>query len=77
MSPAEAKRVEDMADKLAEDWEVVQILVSRYEPGGTQPYFHGLGNWYGRQGMAHEFVKLEEARTAAKEIGNAINPEEE
>lgn len=76
MTRAEEEIIERIAAQLAEHWEGVQILVSRAEPDGTGRYFYGVGNWYTRQGMAHDFIKSEEARTAASEIGKAINPDD-
>lgn len=73
MTAAEQAEVEKVARRLCEDWECVQILVSRVEPGGTGRYFFGVGNWYARQGMAHDFVKTEETRS----ICEAINPPED
>lgn len=73
MTAAEAKTVEQIAARLSEDWECVQILVSRAEGDSTGRYFCGLGNWFGRQGMAHDFVKTEETRS----IVEAINPPED
>jgi len=76
MTPAESKRVEEVAARLAEDWEVVQILVSRAEHDGTGRYFYGIGNWFARQGMADDFVKSENARLIGVELEKVINPEE-
>lgn len=74
MTKAEQEQVEVLAAKLAENWEGVQILVSRVEPDGTGRYFFGLGNWYTRQGMAQDFINSEDARTVATEIGKALDP---
>lgn len=75
MTSAEAKTLEQLGARLAEDWECVQILVSRTEPDGTGRYFFGVGNWFARQGMAHDFIGSEEARVNANEISKALDQE--
>lgn len=41
---------------LSEYFDAVQILVSVDQPDGTGNIFLGTGNWFARQGMAHEFI---------------------
>ena len=38
------------------------------ETGGTAHNFQGRGNWFARQGMAQEFVNMDQAQTLAHEI---------
>lgn len=64
------------AAQLFEHFEAVQILVSQAGLTGTERLFIGGGNWYARQGMAHAFIKREEAQDLASEITNALNPDE-
>ncbi len=41
----------------------VQIMVTWSEEGECHSAYVGAGNWLARQGMAHEFVNEERART--------------
>lgn len=55
--------------KLMEHCDCVQVLVSfPSETGGTAHNFQGAGNWFARQGMAREFVNMDQAQTFATEI---------
>lgn len=40
-----------------------QIMITWSEEGGCNSAFIGAGNWLARQGMAHEFIQREHART--------------
>lgn len=59
---------------LMEHFDCVQILASSCGDPGTQRAFGGGGNWYARQGMAHEFIQMDQAQTNAREVASAINP---
>ena len=60
---------------LMEHFDAVQILVSCTAPcGGTESVFQGAGNWFARQGMAHEFINRDQAETNAFKIGEKIQP---
>lgn len=63
--------------QLIEHFDAVQILVSLPDEGGTGSIYSGRGNWYARQGMAQDFVKQDQARTAAHEISKVIGSDEE
>ena len=53
--------VEATAAKLGEHFDAVQIMVSWLswpaDGGGTNLINRGCGNWYARQGMAHELIE--------------------
>jgi hypothetical protein len=68
--------VENAAAKLFEHFDSVQILVSKTGLEGTTSVKRGLGNWYARQGMAHEFISDDKARSQAEEIRMALNNED-
>lgn len=70
--------LEDTAAKLGEHFEVVQIMASwpAGEGKGTACSKRGIGNWYARQGMAHDFIQSNAARENAAEIAAAIKPED-
>lgn len=72
------KIVEEAAAKLGEHFDSVQILVSwGVDGGGTKSCFSGTGNWYARQGMAHEFINSDIAQDAAQQIAEKLNPPDE
>lgn len=60
---------------LMEHFDAVQILVSSTAPcGGTESVFQGAGNWFARQGMAHDFINRDQADTNAIRIADKIQP---
>ncbi len=71
--------VEDALGKLGEHFDAVQILCSRVEEKrqGTSSVFRGIGNWYARQGMAHDFIARDVAETNGREIAEKIKPPSE
>jgi hypothetical protein len=59
----------EVMPKLMEHCDAVQVLITFPSPNGqTLRKADGRGNWYARQGMAHEFINTDQAR----EIANAI-----
>ena len=62
---------------LSEYFDTVQILVSNTTDLGTEHVFLGSGNWYARQGMAHDFINKDRAQTEAHELAGVIHPPEE
>lgn len=63
------------AEKLMEHFSSVQILASRVDAdGSTHMFTMGRGDWYARQGLAHEFISRERAETNANSIGVALRP---
>ena len=62
---------------LMEHFDCVQILVSNVITDGTANIFKGGGNWFGRQGMCHDFIRRDQAQTDAAEISRAISPPDE
>lgn len=60
---------------LMEHFDAVQILVSSTAPcGGTESVFQGAGNWFARQGMAHDFIQRDQSETSASKIADKISP---
>lgn len=75
ISPEEQEGlVQRHIDALMEHFEAVQIMVSSTVPDGTSNIFKGGGNWFARQGMAHDFIRQDKARTDAREISKVIEP---
>lgn len=69
------KLLDDTLARLAEHFEAIQIMVTRYTEDGTQHVSRGTGNWYARQGMAHEFIGLARADEVAERITTAQDSE--
>ena len=73
------KLLDDAAAKLAEHFGVVQIMVTWDEFGITHSAKRGVGNWYARQGMAHEFINCDIAVENARQLASVIpnqNPDD-
>lgn len=64
-------------ERLGEQFEAVQILVSWNEDGLSKMRKMGAGNWYARQGMAHEFINSDIAQENAHQIAEKLNPPDE
>ena len=69
----EAKNAREAIKKaleiLGEHFDAVQILASQEtEKRETVLAAWGVGNWYARQGMAHEFIETQKARNFAWEM---------
>lgn len=75
MSREEALR--RAVDLLGEHFDAVQVLVSYNEDGLTRCRHLGGGNWYARQGMAHDFIKCDDAQEVARQIAGAIQPSDD
>lgn len=66
--------INDALQKLGEHANAIQILVSWNENGGTFIKSKGCGNWYARQGMAHQFINTDIAQENAVQIAEHLNP---
>jgi hypothetical protein len=62
---------------LAEHFEAIQIFASITENGETTCVKKGVGNWYARQGMAHEFIENGKAQEHANQISQVLNKDEQ
>lgn len=77
MTDEERTRIAEIAAaQLGEHFDAVQILVSWNEEATTRCLKRGCGNWYARQGMAHEFVNAELAEEYAQRVRDVL-PEPE
>lgn len=67
------------AADLGEHFDAVQIVASRIDEktGSTTPHHAGTGNWFARRGLCQQFIEMDQADTAARAIGPAINPPDE
>ncbi len=70
-----SKMVLDTAHRLAEHFDCVQIMVTRMDQGNTLCVKKGVGNWYARRGMAHEFIEQGIHEDAAEKIAEKLKPE--
>jgi hypothetical protein len=72
MTDEEATKLGHLCDevllKLGEHFDSVQIMATTSEVEGTRSWFRGSGNWFARQGLAHEFTGREQAELVAKEM---------
>lgn len=79
MTTQEAKRLVDLVAKFAVDlgehFDAVQIMACVCDEDGTSSFFRGSGNWFARQGLAHEFVAQELAETTGKGVARELNRE--
>ena len=57
-----------IASQLGEHFDVVQIMVSWNDQGLTYARKTGCGNWYARQGLAHEFINSDTAQEHARQL---------
>jgi len=53
---------------LKEHFDAVQILATWNEEGETRIMRPGFGNWYARQGMAHEFTDMDTSQSVAMAV---------
>jgi hypothetical protein len=73
MTDEEHERLlEDCASMLGEHFDAVQILACVTVGGLTKCVKRGTGNWYARQGMAHEFIEMEKAQEIAVQINGGL-----
>jgi hypothetical protein len=63
--------------ELGEHFSSVQILVSRVVEGQTHCVIKGSGDWYARQGLAHEFLNSSRDDDAMEKLAKQIKPNEE
>lgn len=77
MNEASAKILLDqMASKLGEHFEAVQIMVTWQENGQTFGLKRGVGNWYARVAMAQEMVSIDRSCDMASQLSRVISKPE-
>lgn len=64
-------------DILSEHFEAVQIMACDNEAGESKAFYRGAGIWYARMGMAHEFIENDRSQITARDLSEAMKPEEE
>lgn len=70
------KTLDTIASNLGEHFDHVQILVSWQEEGMTKNLQRGSGNWFARQGLAHEFINQDIAQENARQIAEQLKDNE-
>ncbi len=61
--------------ELSEFYDSVQIFASGLNSDGTTfSHKRGSGNWYARQGLAHEFIQENIAEDTADKISQKLDP---
>lgn len=74
MTPTEAAAILERAvAQLGEHFDALQILASWQEEGVTKCTPRGTGNWYARQGMAHEFINADIAQENARQLAETLD----
>jgi hypothetical protein len=73
---ARSKALDNALQSLGEHFNHVQIMATADDEGSTISSFRGCGNWYARQGLAHEFINNEQAQENATAIAEKLKPEE-
>lgn len=70
------RMLDDVCARLVEHGDAVQVMMTWNEDGVTKRLFRGAGNWYARQGMAHEFITADANQDAAEQIADRLNGDE-
>lgn len=71
----EKDQLDKVVSALTEQWDCVQILVSRLDQRGTtQGRRWGSGNWYARKEMCREFIDQDQDINLAKAIASETKP---
>ncbi len=66
--------VHRLGRELGEHVDACQILVSWNEEAICKNIYFGTGNWFARQGMAHDFINQDVAHEHASQIGAKLEP---
>jgi hypothetical protein len=67
--------LERHAAELSELYDSVQIFATGLNSDGTTfSHKRGQGNWYARQGMAHEFIQENIAADTADKLAEKLDP---
>lgn len=61
--------------EIGEHFDCVQILASRSRDGGTDRCFQGVGNAFGRLGMAQDYVNEDHNKELSRHIADELNAE--
>lgn len=78
MTKSEAETLlADTAAKLGEHFDAVQIFATWCDHGCTIGTTRGTGNWYARQGLAHEFIQADIAQENAMQLAARLRSNRE
>lgn len=65
----------DVSCRLGEHFDSFQIMATTTENEGTRSWFRGSGNWFARQGLAHEFIGREQAELTGQGVAIQLRKE--
>lgn len=78
MKPGQAQDILRKAvENLGEHFDSVQIMATWSEDSITHLSNNGCGNWYARQGMAHEFINSDIAQDQARQIAKSLQDQDD
>lgn len=74
VTPEDQQLVQRALEIVSEHFDCVQLLASRQLDNfkGTERVFVGRGNWFGRKGMCHDFLEMDNQIETAKEIASKL-----
>lgn len=76
MTPKEAEIfLNQKLTELSEHFDHIQILTTWSAEGLTHSLARGAGNWYARQGLAHEFITQDAAQENAHALAKVMPKE--
>lgn len=77
MSPEEQLKMLDRhLAELGEHFDAVEILATDTDGEGTSTLIRGIGNYWARIGLAHEFINRQERDDSAVKIAEEIRKED-
>jgi hypothetical protein len=80
LSKQQVEWLDQKVREISEHFECVQVLVSAQEDesgdGGTFHIYSGAGNWFGRVGMARDFLTRDSANTHSSYFSNQPPPDD-
>ena len=78
MNPEEIDSLlNEVVTELGNHFDHVQVMVSWNEESTTRSIMRGAGNWYARQGMAHDFIQKDIAQENAHQLAAKLARDEE
>lgn len=67
--------LEEVSSRFGEHFDSFQIMATTTESEGTRSWFRGSGNWFARQGLAHEFIGREQAELTGQGVAIQLRKE--
>jgi len=54
----------------------IQVMATYNTNGNSVSIYQGVGNWYARQGLAHEFINQDMAQVNAVQLAEQLHEQE-